>query len=250
MKTALLSLAAVALFASTVGCSAAAEDDTAGAAGAASAAQSGLSVTLKEVDLGNVNGKCTSAGKMVQAGIGNGVAAATVEKVNARLSRNMLQSTGEDCANLTFTFEMTMTVKHNAKGFLSIGESGYSYSEGAAHDSKFVLGHNIDLATGAVFKAKDILTQPGAETAAEVCAGGIQKLRGDHEGFGVDADKDSCARALGYDTSFTFDKSGIRLHPSMSGAEFVFEAEGVLIPWTVIDRNLTARGVEVMNATK
>jgi hypothetical protein len=50
--------------------------------------------------------------------------------------------------------------------------------------------------------------------------------------------------------SYTVEKGGLRVHPGLGHAAFFIEADGVLIPWSAIDRNLTASGVLALRASK
>jgi hypothetical protein len=144
-----------------------------------------------------------------------------------------------------------MTVKANAKGILSIEESGYSSFEHEAHDAKFIIGHNFDLRTGKELTIKDVLTSAGIAKATTACDAAMRKAAKQYDADG--SYEGECASALKEQygpASFSIEKGGIRIHPEMGTAAFVLELEGALIPWSAIDHSLTTAGIALANASK
>jgi hypothetical protein len=247
-------LAAVALLsvtalASLAGCAAQTGDDAADSEDALSGPQSTLVATLTTSTTEKVEDKCTiQATDIVVSGLDEDVATA----INTALANNRTTTFANvDCSVDSFEWQSTMTATLNAKGILSIEESGTSLLYGAAHDAKFTLGHNFDLTSGSELHIKDLLTAKGIANAVTACNTGLNKVAVQ---LGETSDyTDACAAALTEQdgpASFTVDQNGIRIHPSLGDAEFVLESNGALIPWTAIHRNLTKAGVRVLNASK
>jgi hypothetical protein len=231
------------------GCAAPTEDDASASADAVTETRSDIVATLTTNALDAVNDHCTSSGSEMQV---SGLGADVDTAINAALSNNRTTTFADvDCSKDSFEWQSTMTTKLNAHGILSIEESGTSMLYGAAHDSKFVLGHNFDLATGKTIDIKDLLTAKGIANAIIACNTSLNRVAvqlGETDDY-----TPHCTEALTEQhgpASFTVEQAGLRVHPSLGSAAFALEANGALIPWTAVQRNLTKAGVKVRNASK
>ncbi len=247
MKSFALAAASLVLL-TTAACSSTV-DDTSESGDAVSSGSSGLKATLEKSE-GTLNDdKCTITRNDVSV---EGISPDAAVRINQVLEDLQHQAFEDRDCSAEYEFNSTMTVKTNANGYLSIEQVANGFGEGQMHDEHILRGYNFDLRTGARLRLKDIITNGAITKAIPICDDTLQQAvreGGESDMTFAQQCTDELMELYGT-ASFTFDRSGIRIHPGLGHALFPIELDGALIPWTQIDKNLTSVGIAVMRATR